>query len=122
MNDEINTLCKIRDIQRSIITFEAFFSKEYGISLNEGMLLCSLLKNNLLSSGELSELLGLTLSNTSKVILSAEKKGLIHRILGASDKRQMYFSLTEKGKELILGIQCQKIDIPDILRELVTRN
>ncbi len=119
MNKEISTLCRIRDIQRSIITFEAFFSKEYGISLNEGMLLCSLLKMNSLSSGELSQLLGLTLSNTSKVILAAENKGLIHRILGTSDKRQMYFSLTQKGKDLISNIQCQKIDIPDILKELV---
>lgn len=119
MDKEISTLCRIRDIQRSIITFETFFSKEYGISLNEGMLLCSLLKMNSLSSGELSQLLGLTLSNTSKVILAAENKGLIHRILGASDKRQMYFSLTQKGKDLIANIQCQKIDIPDVLKELV---
>lgn len=119
MDKEISTLCRIRDIQRSIITFETFFSKEYGISLNEGMLLCSLLKMNSLSSGELSQLLGLTLSNTSKVILAAENKGLIHRILGASDKRQMYFSLTQKGKDLIANIRCQKIDIPDVLKELV---
>lgn len=119
MDKEISTLCRIRDIQRSIITFETFFSKEYGISLNEGMLLCSLLKMNSLSSGELSQLLGLTLSNTSKVILAAENKGLIHRILGTSDKRQMYFSLTQKGKDLIANIQCQKIDIPDVLKELV---
>lgn len=119
MDKEISTLCRIRDIQRSIITFETFFSKEYGISLNEGMLLCSLLKMNSLSSGELSQLLGLTLSNTSKVILATENKGLIHRILGASDKRQMYFSLTQKGKDLIANIQCQKIDIPDVLKELV---
>lgn len=119
MDKEISILCRIRDIQRSIITFETFFSKEYGISLNEGMLLCSLLKMNSLSSGELSQLLGLTLSNTSKVILAAENKGLIHRILGTSDKRQMYFSLTQKGKDLIANIQCQKIDIPDVLKELV---
>lgn len=119
MDKEISTLCRIRDIQRSIITFETFFSKEYGISLNEGMLLCSLLKMNSLSSGELSQLLGLTLSNTSKVILAAENKGLIHRILGTSDKRQMYFSLTQKGKDLIANIRCQKIDIPDVLKELV---
>lgn len=119
MDKEISILCRIRDIQRSIITFETFFSKEYGISLNEGMLLCSLLKMNSLSSGELSQLLGLTLSNTSKVILATENKGLIHRILGTSDKRQMYFSLTQKGKDLIANIQCQKIDIPDVLKELV---
>ncbi|MDO4704547.1 winged helix DNA-binding protein [Tannerella sp.] len=114
----MDKLCKIRDVQRSIIAFEQRFVKRYGICLNEGMLLCSLQKSERLSSGELGELLGLTPSNTSKVIASVEEKGLITRILGTADKRQMYFSLTEEGRRRIASICCEEVEIPELLNEI----
>lgn len=119
MPENMDKLCKIRDVQRSIIAFEQRFVKRYGICLNEGMLLCSLHKSGRLSSGELGELLGLTPSNTSKVIASVEEKGLITRILGTTDKRQMYFVLTEKGHEKIASICCEEIEIPKSLNEII---
>ena len=76
----IKRLCKIRDLQRAVYQFELQFEKLYGISLNEGMALCSLSKTVSLSSGELGELLGLSSSNTSKVICSVEKKGYVERV------------------------------------------
>ena len=81
-------LCKIRDIQRGIMAFEQQFVERYGICLNEGMALCSICnsENKRLTSGEIGELLGLTFSHTSKVIVSIEKKGLIERTLGEKDK------------------------------------
>lgn len=108
-------LCKIRDVQRAIMAFETQFSTDYGLSLNEGMLLCTLAKSEPLSSKELGQLLGLTSSNISKVIASAEKKRLILRIMGKEDKRQMYFSLEQDGKELIESIQGRDFTLPDIL-------
>ena len=71
-------LCKIRDIQRAVNRFEQDFERKYGICLNEGMVLCSLLKVDSLSAGELGELLGLSPSNASKVIRSVEVLSLIH--------------------------------------------
>ena len=112
------TLCRIRDIYRSIATFEADFETKYDISLNEGMLLCSL-KGNDYSSSELAELLGLTNSNTSKVIKSVEEKGLIQRNIGKDDKRQMYFSLTKDGKARLDNIRCEEIDIPEMLKTVI---
>lgn len=72
-------LCKIRDIQRAVNQFEVEFSRKYALSLNDAMALCSLAKEDRLSSGELGELLGLSSSNISKVIASLENKGLIQR-------------------------------------------
>ncbi len=117
----MENLCKIRNIQRAVVSFELKFEQRYGIGLNEGMALCSLLKAGSLSSGEIGELLGITSSNTSKVIASIEKKGLVKRVMGKQDKRQMYFSLTEKGTELISGIRCDKIDMSDLLKEIVDK-
>lgn len=116
---QLDRLCKIRDIQRSIIAFEQQFEKRYGICLNEGMALCSLYKSERLTSGELGELLGLTLSNTSKVIASVEGKELVTRILGTKDKRQMYFTLTGKGRELMSTINCEEIEVPELLHEVI---
>lgn len=112
-------LCKIRDLQRAVNQFEVQFEKRYGICLNEGMALCSLSKSERLSSGEIGELLGLTLSNGSKVIRSVENKGLIRRVVGDRDKRQMYFSLTDRGRELLAGINYEEIETPELLKTII---
>ena len=75
-------LCKIRDVYRAIAEFETQFMQQYNLSLNEGMLLCTLLNTPRLTSGEIAEALGLTCSNTSKLIRSVEEKKLIARIIG----------------------------------------
>lgn len=111
----METLCKIRNLYRTIAEFEVKFTKQHGLCLNEGMLLCTLLQTGKLASGEIAEQLGLTHSNTSKVIRSVEDKGYIQRILGENDKRQMYFILTEEGKKVIYQIKTSKMDIPEKL-------
>lgn len=117
---EEKTLCRIRDVYRSIAVFEAEFENKYDICLNEGMLLCSL-NGNKYSSSELADVLGLTNSNTSKVIKSVEKKGLVKRNIGKDDKRQMYFTLSELGKVRLKNIKCEDIELPDMLKSLITQ-
>ncbi len=112
-------LCKIRDLQRAINRFEASFEKVYGICLNEGMALCSLARAGRLSSGELGELMGLTMSNTSKVINSIERKGLVERAMGTVDKRRMFFVLTPRGRELLAAIDCENAGVPELLARLI---
>lgn len=82
----METLCKIRDLYRAIAEFETRFEKAHHLCLNEGMLLCCLSRKKRLSSGEIAEQLGLSNSNTSKVIRSVEDKGYIERNLGDCDK------------------------------------
>lgn len=115
----METLCRIRDIYRAIAEFEAKFVQAFDLSLNEGMLLCTLLHTPRLTSGEIAEALGLSASNASKVIRSVEKKRLIVRLVGKSDKRQMHFALTPEGKSRITAIKCAAPEIPVLLREIV---
>ena len=102
----MDKLCRIRDLQRAVNQFEAAFEKRYGICLNEGMALCSLSNAERMCPGRLGELLGLTPSNTSKVLRSAESKGLVLRELCCKDRRQMHYSLTTKGRELLASVDC----------------
>lgn len=115
----MDKLCQIRDIYRSLIEFENRFEKEYGICLNEGMVLCTLSNVERLTSGEIAEQLGLLPSNTSKVIRAVEKKGLIERGLGELDKRQMFFSLTGKGREYLRSIDYNRVRIPEWLEHII---
>ncbi len=112
------TLCAIRDMYRSICEFEVKFQQAYNLSLNEGMLLCSL-DTEKLTAGKLAELLGLSLSNTSKIIKSAEQKKFIKRTMGDSDKRQFFFTLTIEGKKRLDTMKNERMDIPEKLRTLV---
>ena len=113
----MDKLCRIRNLQRAVNQFEAAFEKRYGICLNEGMALCSLSNAERMCPGRLGELLGLTPSNTSKVLRSAESKGLVLRELCCKDRRQMHYSLTTKGRELLASVSCREIEIPEILRK-----
>lgn len=117
-NPQISTLCQIRDVYREIYEFELTFQQLYNLGLNEGMLLCSL-STQKYSSNELAGILGLSNSNTSKVIKSIEKKGLIKRIIGTDDKRQMYFALTEAGRKKLESIKCAEFEIPKSLKGII---
>ena len=48
---DMDTLCKIRDLQRAVAHFEGMFEERYGICLNEGMVLCTLSKAGKMSQG-----------------------------------------------------------------------
>ena len=108
-------ICHLRDINHAIAELERQFSQQFDMNINEAMLLCTLKEKGKLSSGAIAEALGLTASNASKVIASAEKKKLISRILCEKDKRQMFFSLSLIGKEKIETLRNEQIEIPEIL-------
>lgn len=117
-NSQVKTLCQIRDLYRSIADFEMGFQQTFDMCLNEGMLLCSL-NGNKYSSSEIAEVLGLSNSNASKVIKQVETKGLVKRIVGKEDKRQMYFTLTETGRNKLEAIKCGEFSIPDLLKSTI---
>ncbi len=110
--------CAIRDVCRAISEFENHFIAAHNLSLNEGMLLCSL-KDTTLSSGEIAKMLTLTCSNTSKLIRSVEDKGYIERVLGETDRRQMYFKLSITGKEKLIAIKNDELVLPYPLSKLM---
>lgn len=115
----METLCIIRSLYRAVHEFETSFQIQFGLSLNEGMLICSLDGGKKISSGELAEQLGLTNPTASKVIKSVENKGMIERVMGDKDKRQMYFSLTDKGMEQLDSINNRSTDLPEPLENYI---
>ena len=115
---ENNPLCKIRKIYRAIDEYENKIVHNYGLSLNEGMLLCCLQEYGKTSSTDIAKSLGLTCSNASKVIKSVEMKKFIKRTIDNKDKRVMIFSITEEGKNKINAVMADNKNLPAILKEL----
>lgn len=115
---EKKKICKIREIYRAIAALESLFEKQYDLNINEAMLLCHLKDHADVTSGEIAESLQLTCSNASKVIVSVEKKKLVRRRLDKNDKRQMHFSLTKMGEERLGRMNCDSIELPELLRSI----
>ena len=109
-------LCKIRSIYRIIGAFEQSLQKQFNLNINEAMLLCVVNDKNNISCGEIAEEMGLTNSNTSKVISSLEKKKLICRHYCKEDLRCMKFSISDKGKDLLSTITCDNVQLPAEIR------
>ena len=112
--EKITCICAMRDLFLALNSLETSLLNTHGVSLNEAMVLCSIGEETI-PANMIVQRTGMTPSHTSKVISSAEKKGLLNRKLGKVDKRQMYFSLTKKAKECVKGIKEEGIEVPEIL-------
>ena len=112
--EKIKCICAMRDLLQALTSLEESLMNNHGISLNEAMVLCSI-GDETIAANEVKERTGMTHSHTSKVISSVEKKKLLIRKLGKEDKRQMYFTLNDKGKECLEGLKEKGIEVPEIL-------
>ena len=93
-------ICAIKDIYKILYQFEKNFSEVHAITINEAMLLCCLKDNE------------------AKVITSVENKGFIRRNINKEDKRQMFFSLTPKGKEKIQQMMQAELNMDSLFNQL----
>lgn len=117
--ERMKTICMMRDLYKALASFEAQFEKEYGLTLNEAMILCALQEaGKEMTATDLSARTEMAPSHTSKVIRMVEDKGFIKRELGKKDKRQMYFKLTAEGNNKLKAISLDVLPMPEILQGL----
>ena len=107
----------MRDLLAALLEVEADLTDRYGVSLKEAMVLCSV-AGETVTAGIIAERTGMSPSNTSKVIASLERKGMLLRSLGDSDKRQMRFTLTGEADACLQAIRRQGVELPPLLRPL----
>lgn len=107
----------MRELFKALSELETRLMEQYGVSLNEAMALCCI-GGDTLTASVISENTGLYASHTSKVIRSIEEKELIVRNLGDKDKRQMHFTLSDKGRECLEALKANEIEIPELLKPL----
>lgn len=111
-------ICRIKDIYKALYAYEKQFLKLTGITINEGALLCCLKENKSKSANELRDFIGLSNSRVSRIIQGMEEKGFISRAMGVSDKRQMFFSLTDAGKKKVKEMAKHEIKADSLLARM----
>lgn len=111
-------ICVIKDLYKALYQFEKDFAENNSMTINEAMLLCCMKDGKPHTAGAICEYIGLSNSRVSKVITAVEQKGYIEREINKEDKRQMIFSLTESGWDMIRTMQSKDLQLERLLQQL----
>lgn len=117
----MKSICEIKDIYKALYLFEKEFLEKNAITINEAMVLCCMKENESKSANELCEFIGLSNSRVSRIISNVEDKGYIVREMGKEDKRQMIFSLTDKGRAKISEMKKADIELSSFISKIFGR-
>lgn len=112
-------ICQIKEVYKSLYSFEKEFVKNFDMTINEAMLLCCMKDGQPHSAYEIAEFIGLSNSRVSKIIMSVEERAWITREIGTDDKRKMIFSLSKTGEEIVKTMRKQPIPLDDVLSKLI---
>ena len=107
----------MRELMRALSSLESDLERRHGITLNEAMVMCCIGSGSATATS-ISENIGLTPSNTSKLLRSMEGKGLLKRAMGEKDRRCMYFTLTQEGLNRLGVLKSDEIPVPDTIAPL----
>ena len=114
----MESICELKDIYNSLYKFEKDFQIQYGITINEAMVLCYLYDGETRTAGEICEYIGLSPSRVSKVVNSVEKLGFVERKLSDADKRLMLFALTTSGLRKITTMKQSDFNADELYAQL----
>lgn len=89
----------IRLLVRAVHTDTVKFSKEFGLTGPQSMVLRKLVDGGDMSSADLSRKLYVTPSNITGIIDRLERKELVQRVRKIEDRRVVLIALTDKGRE-----------------------
>jgi len=115
--EKIPCICVMRELSVALSSLENSLLEHHGVSFNEAMVMCAVGSESVLPTF-VSEQTGISPSNTSKLLNSLEKKGLISRSLGKPDRRSVMVSLTAAGADRLQQIKYFKFEIPPVLKNL----
>ena len=108
---DIENLCRLKDMFKTIYHFEHELKERFTLSINEAIILCTLTKDEA-TSGDLAKEIGLSPGRISKILGNLENRNLVLRQIGRKDKRTMHFSITPEGKKKISQVKSSNIAIP----------
>jgi len=108
-------LCEIKKILSSIYRIENILKKDYNLTINEAICLCSL-KEKPDTPGNIANEMGISLSRMSRVLSSLESKGFISRSISPEDRRKMYFELSDQGITKLQDLENTELPYTDILQ------
>lgn len=97
MKNGAEPFLRMKDLLRKLQSLETKMSKDEDVDLEEAVLLCCL-SERCKCQGNIASEIGLTSTQTSRLLSKLETKGLLKREIDSSDKRKMIFSLNDEGE------------------------
>lgn len=107
----------MRDLIVALQQLEEQLLSLHGIGLNEAMIVCAV-AGEVVASTEIAERIGLRAPNTSKILSTLVRKGLLKSQGIRSDKRKNLYCLSLDGVTLLERLKSSPLDIPELLRPL----
>lgn len=102
-NECMETLNKIRLLGKKYMRCSELASAEFFMLVEIGRL--SEEKDDGVTNSEIAETMDTTLSAASKMMKNLEEKGYVIRKASSKDRRVVYISVTEKGKDMVSKVR-----------------
>ena len=100
-NECMETLNKIRLVGQKYMMCEELPSAEFFVLVEIERLSEENEKESGVTNSQIAETMDTTISGASKMIKNLEQKGYVMRNASSKDRRVVYISTTEKGKEIL---------------------
>ena len=101
VHEAVRTYVKLLRAQKSVVARVEPLVASYGLTLTQFGVLEALLHKGSLTHRELCQKVLTSAGNITDVVDKLEHRGLVCRSRNAADRRNVYVSLTEQGRELI---------------------
>jgi DNA-binding MarR family transcriptional regulator len=107
----LQALTAMRQILRATENFARRLARDTGLTASQLLLLQGLDEMGESTAGQIAAHMGITQATTTSLLHKLESRGLVHRQRGASDRRQVWLTLTEAGRDKLAAA-------PDGLQEM----
>ena len=104
-------LSAMRQILRATENYARSLSRSTGLTASQLLLLQVLDQHGETTAGQIAAHMGITQATTTSLLHKLEARGLVRRQRGDIDRRQVWLSLTEEGREKLAAA-------PDGLQEI----
>ncbi|UUX48836.1 MarR family transcriptional regulator [Nisaea acidiphila] len=113
-NRSQHALIVLRQILRATENRARKLSRESGLTASQLLLLQTLEDEGECTAGTIAARLGITQATTTSLVQKLEAKGLITRKRGDTDRRKVWLTLSDTGRQKLA-------DAPDSLQDLFSR-
>lgn len=114
----MESIVKLKNIYKALYDFEKQYLDINEVTINEAIILNTLIDNKPKIAKDLYSSVGLSKSRVSRILSDMEKKGYISRKISKEDKRNIFFQLTHAGISKAKEITTQRINFSNLVTQI----
>lgn len=114
----MESIVKLKNIYKALYDFEKQYLDLNGVTINEAIILNTLIDNKPKIAKDLYASVGLSKSRVSRILSDLENKGYITRKISKEDRRNIFFQLTYAGASKAKEITNQRINFNNLIGKI----